>query len=104
VTGALEHIADRVQHLVDLDAFVPDDGDTALGLTLGLGRLPAMLGEDWLVPAPSANSMTRPRRHGPRHAGEFVSLRGSSGHPGPGQERHRSAIQNVGAEPVRTST
>ena len=52
VTGALEHIADRVQHLVYLDAFVPDDGDTALGLTLGLGRLPATLGEDWLVPAP----------------------------------------------------
>jgi pimeloyl-ACP methyl ester carboxylesterase len=52
VTGALEHIADRVQHLVYLDAFVPDDGDTALSLTQGLGRLPATLGEDWLVPAP----------------------------------------------------
>ncbi len=28
VTGALEHIAERVRHLVYLDAFVPDDGDT----------------------------------------------------------------------------
>ena len=30
VTGALEHIARRVRHLVYLDAFVPDDGDTLL--------------------------------------------------------------------------
>ena len=52
VTGALEHIADRVRHLVYLDAFVPDDGETALGLTLGIGRQPIGLGEDWLVPAP----------------------------------------------------
>src|SRR5690606_9616075 len=36
VTGALEHIAERVRHLVYLDAFVPDDGDCALGL-VGLG-------------------------------------------------------------------
>ena len=28
VTGALEYIAERVRHLVYLDAFVPDDGDT----------------------------------------------------------------------------
>jgi pimeloyl-ACP methyl ester carboxylesterase len=28
VTGALEHIGDRVRHLVYLDAFVPEDGDT----------------------------------------------------------------------------
>jgi pimeloyl-ACP methyl ester carboxylesterase len=52
VTGALEHVADRVRHLVYLDAFVPDDGDTAIGVTLGLGRQPMVLGEDWLVPAP----------------------------------------------------
>jgi pimeloyl-ACP methyl ester carboxylesterase len=31
VTGALEHIAERVRHLVYLDAFVLDDGDTADG-------------------------------------------------------------------------
>jgi pimeloyl-ACP methyl ester carboxylesterase len=52
VTGALEHIADRIRHLVYLDAFVPDDGDTALGLTMGIDRSPAQLGEEWLVPAP----------------------------------------------------
>jgi pimeloyl-ACP methyl ester carboxylesterase len=52
VTGALEHIADRVRHLVYLDAFVPDDGETAFGLTLGVGRFPATLGQDWLVPPP----------------------------------------------------
>ncbi len=28
VTGALEYVAERVRHLVYLDAFVPDDGDT----------------------------------------------------------------------------
>src|SRR2546430_6042415 len=28
ITGALEHIGDRVRHLVYLDAFVPGDGDT----------------------------------------------------------------------------
>jgi hypothetical protein len=29
VTGTLEYLAERVRHLVYLDAFVPDDGDTA---------------------------------------------------------------------------
>jgi pimeloyl-ACP methyl ester carboxylesterase len=52
VTGALEHIADRVRHLVYLDAFVPDHGDTVLGLTIGIDRIPVELGQDWLVPAP----------------------------------------------------
>jgi pimeloyl-ACP methyl ester carboxylesterase len=32
VTGALEHIAERVRHLVYLDAFVPGDGDTVADL------------------------------------------------------------------------
>src|SRR5215468_5858747 len=32
VTGALEHIGDRVRHLVYLDAFVPGDGDTVAGI------------------------------------------------------------------------
>ena len=31
VTGALEHIGDRVDHLVYLDAFVPGDGDSVNG-------------------------------------------------------------------------
>jgi pimeloyl-ACP methyl ester carboxylesterase len=53
VTGAVEHIGDRVRHLVFLDAFVPRDGDTLLGL-LGTGP-PARitLGETWLVPPPA---------------------------------------------------
>jgi pimeloyl-ACP methyl ester carboxylesterase len=41
ITGSLEHIADRVWHLVFLDAFVPDDGETALGHTLGIEAGPA---------------------------------------------------------------
>jgi pimeloyl-ACP methyl ester carboxylesterase len=52
VTGALEHIADRVGHLVYLDAFVPDDGDTPLEHVMGIEPGPATLGEDWLVPSP----------------------------------------------------
>src|SRR3974390_948374 len=30
VTGALEHISDRVRHLVYLDAFVPSNGETVM--------------------------------------------------------------------------
>jgi pimeloyl-ACP methyl ester carboxylesterase len=52
VTGALEHIADRVRHLVYLDAFVPDDGDTAASLAMGIDRMPVQLGDEWLVPPP----------------------------------------------------
>jgi pimeloyl-ACP methyl ester carboxylesterase len=52
VTGAIEHVGDRVRHLVYLDAFVPDDGDSLLGL---IGTAPAAitLGEAWLVPPPA---------------------------------------------------
>ncbi len=46
ITGVLEHIADRVRHLVYLDAFVPGDGDR---LAEG-GRVVTGLGGDWLVP------------------------------------------------------
>jgi pimeloyl-ACP methyl ester carboxylesterase len=49
VTGALEHIADRVRHLVYLDAFVPDDGQSAFAIT-GQQRPPMAVGADWLVP------------------------------------------------------
>ena len=52
VTGALQHIADRVRHLVYLDAFVPEDGDTVVALS---GRDTAQVmnvGEEWLVPPP----------------------------------------------------
>jgi pimeloyl-ACP methyl ester carboxylesterase len=69
VTGALEHIADRVRELVYLDAFVPGDGDSVLGLA-GIGDPPRMaVGEDWLVPAaprelddPAEAAFAEPRR------------------------------------------
>ena len=32
VTGALEHIGSRISHLVYLDAFVPESGETVLGV------------------------------------------------------------------------
>jgi pimeloyl-ACP methyl ester carboxylesterase len=47
VTGALEHIGDRVRHLVYLDAFVPGDGESLFGLTGQ--KATDELGEDWLV-------------------------------------------------------
>ena len=50
VTGALEHIGDRVRHLVYLDAFVPEDGDTVEAVGgAGTGRGVIGLGRDWLV-------------------------------------------------------
>jgi pimeloyl-ACP methyl ester carboxylesterase len=49
VTGALEHIGDRVAHLVFLDAFVPGDGDSVSGNTGG--HATGTLGSDWLVPS-----------------------------------------------------
>jgi pimeloyl-ACP methyl ester carboxylesterase len=52
VTGSLEHVADRVRHLVFLDAFVPTNGETVLAHIGRPGRAPAQLGEQWLVPPP----------------------------------------------------
>jgi pimeloyl-ACP methyl ester carboxylesterase len=52
VTGALEHIAERVEHLVFLDAFVPKNGDLALSLR-GAGRSKIELGEAWQVTGPA---------------------------------------------------
>ena len=50
VTGAIEHIADRIRELVYLDAFVPADGDTVFGLAGRSVAATAAMGEDWLVP------------------------------------------------------
>jgi pimeloyl-ACP methyl ester carboxylesterase len=51
VTGALEHIAGRIRHLVYLDAFVPGDGDTLNAIAgNGAGRPVIGLGGAWLVP------------------------------------------------------
>jgi pimeloyl-ACP methyl ester carboxylesterase len=62
VTGALEHIGERVRHLVYLDAFVPGDGDSLTAIVGGTapggpvvgsaGHGVLGLGADWLVPPP----------------------------------------------------
>ena len=52
VSGALEHIGDRVAALVFLDAFVPADGDSVERLGLSLGGPPG-LGSPWLVEGPA---------------------------------------------------
>lgn len=73
VTGALEHIADRVRHLVFLDAFVPANGETVLAHIGRPGRSPAQLGEAWLVPAPD-------RQFDDPEEGKWVASRRNS-HP-----------------------
>jgi pimeloyl-ACP methyl ester carboxylesterase len=73
VTGALEHIAERVRHLVYLDAFVPGDGESLASLA-GLpaaGRIG--LGDDWLVPP-------LPRTYDDESEAAFMSAR-RVGHP-----------------------
>jgi pimeloyl-ACP methyl ester carboxylesterase len=50
VTGAMDHIADRVSHLVYVDAFVPHDGDTVIGMAGGTAPARIDLGQEWLVP------------------------------------------------------
>ena len=49
----LDHIADRVRHLVYLDAFVPASGDTVTGLAAREAIATITLGADWLVPPPA---------------------------------------------------
>jgi pimeloyl-ACP methyl ester carboxylesterase len=51
VTGALEHVADRVAHLVYLDAFKPGDGQSLDDLAkAGYGKGAIGPGGEWLVP------------------------------------------------------
>jgi pimeloyl-ACP methyl ester carboxylesterase len=53
VTGALAHVANRVRHLVYLDAFVPADGQSANDLRgLSDDAATGAPGEQWLVPPP----------------------------------------------------
>ncbi len=54
VTGALGQVAERVSHLVYLDAFVPSDGESLLDLFdhETSGPLPQFTSE-WLVPPPA---------------------------------------------------
>lgn len=50
VTGALEHVADRVAHLVYLDAFKPDDGQSLHDLSGAPYQAPAIgPGGKWLI-------------------------------------------------------
>jgi pimeloyl-ACP methyl ester carboxylesterase len=59
VTGALAHVAQRVQHLVFLDAFVPTDGESLADLAaIGTGDV-ASLGHPWSV-APPARTFDDP--------------------------------------------
>jgi pimeloyl-ACP methyl ester carboxylesterase len=58
VTGALEHIAERVRHLVYLDAFVPRDGESVNSM-MGGQRRPMTLGEPWAIP-PAARGYADP--------------------------------------------
>jgi pimeloyl-ACP methyl ester carboxylesterase len=51
VTGAIDYIDDRVSHLVYLDAFLPNDGQSLYGMTREQPR--TMLGQDWLVQPPA---------------------------------------------------
>ena len=53
VSGALEHIGERVAALVYLDAFVPADGDTAERLRGQRLDGPPALGRPWLVEGPA---------------------------------------------------
>ena len=60
VTAALPHLAERVAHLVYLDAFVPADGDTVGMLVGGPMPGPMTLGQPWLVP-PAPRAYDDPR-------------------------------------------
>jgi pimeloyl-ACP methyl ester carboxylesterase len=53
VTGAVSPLADRVRHLVYLDAFLPDDGQSLRDLTGQPASRVLSLGEQWLVPGPA---------------------------------------------------
>ncbi len=50
VTASLEHISDRINHLVYLDAFVPENGETAFGHTIGMGRPAIEIEGSWTMP------------------------------------------------------
>ena len=67
VTGCLEHIADRVSHLIYLDAFVPSSGESVLEL-VGMPRPAFELGSLHFVP-PAPRSFDDPAEE------EFQNLR-----------------------------
>ena len=53
VTGCLDRVGDKVRHLVYLDAFVPQDGQSLYTINAPVGAPPpaAANDADWLVPA-----------------------------------------------------
>ena len=94
VTGALEHVGDRVAHLVFLDAFVPGDGDSVSGNTGGHGA--GVLGGDWLVPS-------APREYDDPAEAEWANARRTLSRPlSPSRSGCRARWRN-GRSPARTS-
>jgi pimeloyl-ACP methyl ester carboxylesterase len=52
VSGAMQHIGERVKHLVYLDAFVPSHGDSANSLRGSVNSDPIRIGHEWtMMPA-----------------------------------------------------
>ena len=68
VTASLEHISDRIRHLVYLDAFVPENGETVLGHALGMGRPTIEIGMSWTMPPAE-------REFDKKSEGEWMRLR-----------------------------
>lgn len=67
VTGALEHVAKRVKHLVYLDAFVPKDGQSAYSINGTV--VDDEFTQNWLIPPmprdyddPAEGAWSQPRR------------------------------------------
>jgi pimeloyl-ACP methyl ester carboxylesterase len=79
VSGALEHVAQRVAHLVYLDAFVPEaSGQSVAELFRGAGRPPVEINEAWQLP-PKERDFDSPdegrwvsQRRTPQPAGTFT--------------------------------
>src|SRR6476659_5062715 len=81
VTGALEHIGDRVRHLVYLDAFVPGDGETVASLG------GATAGSGLAAPGPRlAGPAAPPRVRRPGRGG----VGRTAAHAAPGRLLHRA--------------
>ncbi len=52
ITGAVDHLSARIRHLVYVDAFVPDDGDSLFSLTGQSDAGEITVEQPWLVPPP----------------------------------------------------
>jgi pimeloyl-ACP methyl ester carboxylesterase len=74
VTGAVEHLSERISDLVYLDAFVPSDGESVSSMNGGPARTPVNLGGEWLVPS-------APRQFDDPIEGQWVTARRTP-HPG----------------------